>query len=366
MRVVEALVADANASGDPQAAERDLRAAARQATTAHDWELILGGASSASSAVRNRLAESALASARGQGDTWIYRHLASFQARELSDPSAARETLREAERLLLALANDDRSLGFHWGVLATAYRLALEDEGAALRLLNAGWTLAWRQHDVENLGRLTNQWHALNPAEASTRLRRVEEAAAGWGNLGGVIYWWHALGDVDAGNRVRQRALLDSTRFAEARDLVAFWHLYEKDSPGVEVALARAESLAETAEEWLELANRATRAEDASLRRRALDRAAAIADSAQIKAQIASAYVDWFSDPEAADRIGPRGLRPDDLRPRLSTLEGWSSSATDLFDRLRAQVTPESLARIADADYGMDAPEHFAALETIC
>jgi hypothetical protein len=143
--------------------------------------------------------------------------------------------------------------------------------------------------------------------------------------------------------------------------------LYEKESPGVEAALDRAETLASSAADFFALAQGCYVGENSDARRRrVLDRAAAIADTPEIKARIATAYVDWFHDEAAADRVGPRGVRPEHLAPRLTTLEGWASSSSDLFDWLRTRATPEQLTLIAEADYGMDAKGHFAALDTIC
>ncbi|MEO7108920.1 MAG: hypothetical protein ABI183_00665 [Polyangiaceae bacterium] len=371
MRTIVDLVAEANASADIGDAERLLATAADQAATHREWETILDGIpATASIAFTRVLVDRALASARTHQEIWSFRRVAEFQAHVLGDPDTARTTLREGERVLLTLATKGGALGFYWAVLAGAFKTALNDDGDALRLLHAGWTVAWREHDVENLGRLVNQWSQLiDPFEARARLTLVEEAAQGWGNLHGTIYWWHALGDADAGNRVRQTVLQTSTRFDDVIELVRYWNLYEKKSPGIEAALARAESLAMTASEWLELAQRAHfEGDDDVLCRRALDHAARVVgvDTAEMKSRVASAYLDWLEDKAAADRIGPRDVRPEDLRPTQTKLAGWSASPSDLLDWLRGRATPENLTRIAEADYADDVPQHLQALQSIC
>ncbi|MEO8878189.1 MAG: hypothetical protein ABI461_21530, partial [Polyangiaceae bacterium] len=368
IRTIETLLTEANATESTAEAERDLFQAVDQVSSLHDWEKILRGIPAAVSiARRHEIVARALHFARTREDVWTFRHVAVFQAHDLGEREAARETLREAERMLLAMSAQDRAEAFYFGVLAIAHRLALQSDDEAIRLLNAGWTLGWRKRDVENLGRLANHWRALDPAEAIARLRLVEEAAAGWENLGGVIYWWHALGDAAAGDRVRQTVLETTRRFSEAHDLAGYWHLYDKNSPGVEAALDRAEALASSAAEFLALAQSCVSGENSEARRRrVLDHAAAIANTTEIRARIATAYVDWFHDQAAADRVGPRGVRPEHLALRLGALEGWTSSPSDLFDWLRPRMTAEQLTVIAKSDYGMDEKEHFAALDSIC
>lgn len=72
---------------------------------------------------------------------------------------------------------------------------------------------------------------------------------------------------------------------------------------------------------------------------------------------LATAYVGLLNDIEAADRHGPRGLRPEALRSPQRELAGWSGSASRAFDLL---------LQISKADYGTDAALHFAVLQDIC
>jgi len=367
LQTIEALVAAANAAPHPAECERCLAAACAQAESFSHWKTILDGLPASVSVERRRqLLASSIESARTREEIWGFKNAAVAQARVLGDPGAARETLRDGERMLVTLGERGESLGFYWGVLAEGFKEALGDDAEVERALAAGWELAWGQRDVENLGRITNQWaRLLDPRAAAERLARVEQAAREWGRLGGVIYWWHALGDAAAGRRVRQTTLETATRFEEALDLARYWTLYEKDSPGIGAAFAKAESLAVTAAEWFELARRARTVGDKDLSRRALDRAAVVTDGAEIRARIAHAYLDWFGDEAAAAAVGPPGVRPDDLRSVETRLDGWEGSASALFDWLRARVTREQLLEIAGADYGHDTEAHLAALEQI-
>ena len=379
VRKIEAWVAAAHAATTPEEAVRCLLAGADQALSFHDWRLVLDGLLGAAVVppeMRRALATRALRAAALREEIWGFHDVAVFEGTELDDREAARQTLREGERMLLERASHGRGLGYEWGVLAGGFATALGDKEDARRCLKAGWALAWGQRDVENLGRLANQWaKMLDPAEAAQRLSLVEEAARGWGNLGGLIYWWQALGDAPRGRRVRQTTLETTEDVKAVLDLVRYWDLYEKGSPGVEAALSRAEELALTASEWFDLAQVAGhRPPNTALCRRALDRAAErvrvceTPDSEALSTCIASAYVDWFHDEAAAASVGPRGLRPDRLPigEGLGRLAGWEDSASDLFDWLRDRVAPEELLLIANADYGDDVKEHLAALEAIC
>jgi hypothetical protein len=136
--------------------------------------------------------------------------------------------------------------------------------------------------------------------------------------------------------------------------------------------LERAEALAASASECFALADAAIEEGVAPppVARRALDRAAALAAREpappRLRAEIATAYIDWFADEAAAAAAGPLDLAPEDLRPRRAPAGRDDASPSALLDWLRARVTPANLARIAAADRGEDADAHRAALERIC
>jgi hypothetical protein len=367
LRSVNDLILEASAAEDPATAERCLARAADQASSIGEWEALLEASSPELPAQRLRaFAEQALAWAEEREVAWVYQHVAAFQAYKLEEPGAARETLSRAERMLAGRHQGGRALGFEWGVIAEAYALCGLEREAVLRCLNTGWEVAWAEADVENLGRLTKQWaHLVGRSEAVARWRRVEEAALAWDGLKGTIYWWHALDEPEEGRRVRQLVLERATHSEEVLELVRYWDLYEKDSPGLDTALARAESLARTPSDWFGLASEAL-LYDRQLSRRALDRAAALPMEERLRVQVAEAYVAWFDDEAAAERLGPRGLRPEELRAPQVKLNGWEASASELFDWLRTRVSPAALAHIARADYGTSADKHLSALQWIC
>jgi hypothetical protein len=364
LRSVEALVA-ASKSAAPPDRHRLLATARAQAVSPKTWETILEEAwGLVDEADYDRLVAAAIESARTRGDIWTFTNAAAAQAEHLGRPDLARQALHAAEQMLAAARDGGNAEGFLWGVLAQGFK-ALGDDVEVARALEIGWELTWSRHDVENLGRLANFWAKLLDREAAiARLARVEEAAAGWGNLGGLVYWWSSVfGDAAAGRRVRQAALQTVTRFDQALNLARCWKLQDNDSAGIEQAFAKAEELATTAANWFDLARHARfAAQGHPIQSRALDRAAALADGAELKARISFAYIDWFGDRAAAARVGPPGLRPDDLRNVHNRIEGWEGSASGLFDWLRERVTPRQLSAIAEADYGHDAPEHLTAL----
>ena len=368
LRSIDALVKAASASATPEEAADLLAVAAQQAAASSAWKQILEAMPAALPARRAALADQALRSARQQRDVWCFDEVATFQAAALGLPERARETLREAEQVLETLHAEGQAQGVMWGVLARSWAEVTGDDADARRLLEAGWAATWAQRDVENLGRLANVWsQLLGQPEAVARLGELEAAARTWGHLDGVIYWWHALGDAAAGNRVRAEVLAQATTCDAVLELVRFWNLYEPESPGRDAALARAEALAQTVDEWFALAEVARfEASDDALARRALDRAAALASGPERKAQVTQSYVEWFDDDAASRAVGPRGLPPEQLRPRVTRMEGWPASASALLDLLRARIRPEQLTAIASADYGDAVDKHRAALQEIC
>ncbi len=368
LRTIADLLGEANQSDSARARATLLAQASAQASAHEDWEAIfLGIPDGTPRESLEGLVRGALLSALSRREVWGYRNAAVFQAQTLKDAAGARDTLLLGERMLETVTDASPVFGFEWGVLANGFKTALFDEAEARRCLNRGWDLAWSRKDVEQLGRLVNQWSAiLNRTEAVERLSSVEEAARTWGCLGDLVYWWRALGDARASLRVRAEALATATRFEQALALARFWRLHEEDSPGIEKAFEKAASLATNAEEWFAVAEACMgHRECALLQRSALDRAAALPAGDALKVQIASSYFDWYGDEVAADRVGPRGLRPAQLHSSHVRLEGWEASPSALFDWLRVRMTPAHVALIAGADYGDSIEKHSAALVAI-
>jgi hypothetical protein len=126
-------------------------------------------------------------------------------------------------------------------------------------------------------------------------------------------------------------------------------------------------ALAATTGEWLCIAEAlfdacATESE----LRDALGYAETLAKDSELASRVATAYRHYLGDYTATERLGEIGQRPEQLRVRVSPLANWDSSASALFDGLRKQVTLQNLTCIANADYGMDASKHLAALRDIC
>jgi hypothetical protein len=363
-KTISELMTEAGSATSEAACDLLLTAAMVQATKIHEWEEILDHLPpAASQALKRTLVERTVDCARASRSVLGFYCAAMAQAQVLGDAQAARATLAAAEEM-----RSTQLPAHEWMLLARAYLEALADHAQVLRILTIAWGQAWAARDIHDLGWVVKHWAELiDRTEAVERLGRVEEAAAEWGDLADVSYWWCALGDAQAARRTRQRTL-EAQSFNQLLCLVQYLKLRVKEESGIKAAVARAEALASTASEWFELAKESLTDEPRcrELARRALDRAADVAEDHAIKVRIACAYVDWFNDEAAADRLGPRGVRPDDLRPRITALTAWPSNAAALLDWLCDRITPAGLSRIAEADRGLDEEYHLAALELIC
>lgn len=379
LRTIEALVKDANAASSVADAEALVERAAAQAVNHQDWDKILKGRPAAVGIERRRaLLDRARASAIARQEPWGFETVAVIEARELHDDEAARTTLRAGEQVVRELEAEKRALPLHWVILARAFHDALGDRDEARRALERGWTLGMATRDVEELGKVAVAWSKLlDREEGLARMRAIEAAAAEWGNLSGTIYWWHGIGEPAEAQRVRATIVATTTQFSEALRVARFWNLFDpvyrnahqNYSPDIEPAFERAAALAESIDEWFALASTAIELHgDETFARRALDHAAAkITDAteAKLRVHIAAAYADWFDDRATAERIGPTAVRPDDLREPRTKLDGFASSASALFDWLRARVSDAILDFVAAGDYGYGQETYRAALESL-
>lgn len=377
-RTVSDWLTHAGAATDAAEVERCLAGAEAEARGCHDWRTLLRGVAELPLAPRERVAHVAartLELAAAEREVWGFRDVATVRATRLEDEAGARAALeagadafREPRTDLLgrpALAR-----GYEWVLLGKGFVETLRDPDGMRRCLEAGRAQARALRRAEDLADLATAWASHVDRAAGVALlleaERMEDADAGAARPWTLANAWHSLGEPEAVHRVLDAALQASTSSDAALHVAKAWASHH-DLEQARRALGRAEALAATATAWLNVGEAAL---DAGLGeavvRRALGRAEALATDADARARVSGAYRDWLRDQDAATRLGPRGVRPDALRRRVRSLPEWDTSAAGLFDWLRARATPEGLANIAAADYGMDADKHLAALRDLC
>ncbi len=373
----------ASASVDPAEISRLLDHAAPEADACHAWRELLNGAAAIDGVAQTQLArfaEATLAAAKAERDVWGFRDVATVRVAKLDDRRGAGDALEacvavlgspRTDTLAEATALLGREIGTHgheWVLLATGFRETLGDEDGARRCLELGRDEGRARQNADDLVSIASAWaEHVDRAEGIALLVEAETLAKnGSARAWTIANAFRALGDEDGARRVLDGALRDATTSEAARHVVAAWSCYERTDEALR-AFERAEELAQSAEDWLALAEAAL---DGRLGndvvRRALGRAAQRATDDTARARVAGAFAQWLGDEAAAARIGPRGLPPETLRKKARSLEGWETSASGLFDWLRARMTHEALTAIAHADYGEGAARHYAALRDIC
>lgn len=355
------------AASDPSAADEHLDRALAQAETCHDWRTILADLAARPEGKPERLraaADRTFERAVSERAIWGFRDVAEVRATRLDDVRGAREALEACA----ALFGEGRAHGYEWVLLAEGFVGSLGDRPGARRCLEAGRDGARAQANADDLAAIAVAWgQGVDRAEGLALLAETDALAAN----GSASPWtlanaWHALDDVDGAARVLDAALAAARGSEEARHVARAWSSHQQPERALR-ALARAEALASSAGEWLAIAEVAFDGQLGEARvRRALERAGALAADDGARARVAGALHHWLGDEAAAARVGSRGVRPEALRERVGTLDGWEASAQALFDWLRARVTTEQLTAIAHADYGMDAAKHLAALRDVC
>ncbi len=344
-------------------APRLLAEATSRAVPCSEWVAALTALAKGPVADAERLAEVAdrtLAAALAEGSIRGCTEAARARAKRLDDRGGARDALEAGERMLRARP----SAGHPWATLAWAFARTLSDQAGAQRCLACGVERARLAKAPDALCAMADAMDGLGDNAGARKLVAEAEGLLGRGGrvAGQVASAWEEIGEPEAAARVLRRATADAAD-APAALAVAEFRRRGGARDHVAPALQRARELAKTAYEWFEIAGASHRAsEGAALVRSALERASGAADDDALRRQIALAFHVWLKDTEAADRVGPHGFRPETLRSPRRRLEGFRGSASGLFDWLRARVTPEMLAEIAQADYGQDAEEHRAAL----
>lgn len=368
----------AEAGGDAGELARCFSEAAAVARSFHDGLSLLRGLAGAwegqaigtpereSDAERARAlavrAELVLAGAEAEGEVWGFREVAAARGARLGDEAGARAALEAGERTFAARETP----GYVWVLLAKGWMETLGDRVAARRCL----TVARASGSADDLCDAASGLAVLGDVDEARALLAEAEAlpVAAPAQAWTIANAYRALGDLAAANRVLEAAL------AAAADVgAALWiakaYASHQDAAGVAHAIARAETLATRAEEWVEVAEVGHETgHDPAAVRRALDEAVARArpDDTAMREKIVTGYSRWLGDGEAAARVGPGGVKPGAMpAPRAARLSAWDPSPDALFTLLRARVTDAQLEAIASSDYVTAVPEHFAALKEI-
>jgi len=362
---------EARDTGD---AERCLDAAAALARHCYEWRMILAAVPDLPTIVPTRAAElcgRTLESAVQHGQVNAFCEVAEVRLDVLDDEDGARQALRAGEETL----RQRDTHAYEWVLLADGFIDVVDDAAGARRCLDAGRAAALRRRDPNDLAgvappleRLGDRSAALAVvAEAEELLAThppddpFSQASAVWG----IVNAWNELGEHTAASRLLDDATRRAPTTGAALSLARAWHTHD-DEAGADRALARAAELAATAEEWLDLGEVSrSLSRDSSSIRTAVDRAAAVVADDVWRERVATAYHRWLGDTAAADRLGPRGVAPSELRVVLRSLPGWSATPAPLFDFLRARVSTEVLAHISTADYGENEEDNLAALVDI-
>jgi hypothetical protein len=382
-RTIPDWLSHASAATDPGEMDRCVVAATAQAASSYDWRTLLRGLADLGGAARSRLAEAAdrtLEHAERERDVWCFRDVATVRKTHLDDELGARAALETCARVFEEPATDalgpaaellgqqEFARGYEWVLLGEGFLQTLNDMAGMSRCLERGRDRARAQGNADDMCSIATAWAKHVDRDAGAALLADAEAMAKneTANPWTLANAWRSLDDQEGVRRVLDRALQKANSFDDALHVAHAWASHGAVDE-TRAALARAEELATTASDWLEIAESAFDAhlEDGSLRR-AVERADALADDDESRSRVSSAYHHWLHDDEAAARIGPRGLRPEALRPRVRELAGWETSASGLFDWLRARATLDVLTHIATADYATSVEKHLAALVDIC
>ncbi|MCA9660109.1 MAG: hypothetical protein KC486_17325 [Myxococcales bacterium] len=298
---------------------------------------------------------------------WCFRDLATLHRDDLGDPDGALAALAECEANLDAAESVP---GYRWRQLAELYREFGADDGAVRRVLDGGLARARTLDD--RLSAATGFARLLgDPDRARALVEEVERRATDAGEVRG---WWTiantysgALDDEAGARRSIERGLALAVDTGGCVTMANAWGSHAGDRPLRLACLDKAASLAKGVDDWLAIAEaHHEHTGDGDACRRCLDRVAEDPDAdANQRRRAAHGYRHWLGDPEAADRLSPRGKTPGELAPQLRALPGWSSDPGALLDWLRPRLTPEIIASIAAADYGFGRDDNLAALADI-
>jgi len=350
-------------------------------------------------AAREHLIEAAnrtLELAKSERDVWGFRDAAEVRATRLDDEPGARAALEGcaalfSEPVVDMLGNLKFARGSDWVLVGQGFVETLRDEEGMRACLEAGRNMARAQNDADDLCDIAVNWARCVDREAGVALLLEAETMAvnGSAQPWTLANAWSALGVPEAMRRVLDSALDRATSVGAALHVARAWgcralaadlrrstvdainaiHAQElevQERDGVKRAVTQAREFATTARDWLQIAESTFDLRlGESLLRDALERARALATDNDERGRVSTAYRLRLHDEDTAARIGPRGVRPEAVRPRVRTLVGWETSASGLFDWLRDQATMDVFVDIANSD-GFGASKHAAALQDIC
>ena len=304
-------------------------------------------------------------------DVCVYSEAAKVHARQLHDLPAARRIL---DHCFDKLAAGSGPRAGDWRSLAGGYAWLLADPAAARRCLERGDAAS-----VADLCALAGGYVDYLDDRATAR-GLIERAmalaeAAGPSELG--HHHWsvanllrHALDDPDAAWRFLERGLERASSLAGCLHIAAAVSSHAGAEPAhrsLELAcVAKAESCAESADDWLAVAAawHEHRADPAKIRRCLAKALASTSDDA-VRARVAFGHRHWLGDAAAADRISARGVAPAALIVAHRRLEQWESDPAGLLEWLRARLTPKALITMSVADFGSARETHLAALRDL-
>jgi hypothetical protein len=357
----------AQETADPAEADRCLDAATALAERCYELRAVLAAIAALTPLRLDRLAAACAQTvelAIEEREVWGFRDVSKLRALHLRREDA-RAALLSGEATLGA---DPQTPGYVWVLLGEGWLDALQDRAGLRRCLQQGEASARARSHADDLCAIAVAWGKHLDRERGVGLLRKAEALA---RDGTTQPWtlanaWHALDEPALARRLLLRALRRAASPADALHVARAFASHGR-ADGVRAGLRRAQALARTGGDWLEIAEVAfdTSAGERTIRL-ALARAAdlAVGDD-DLKARVSVGYEDWLGDAEAAAAVGPRGVSPEALGVRERPLAGWEGSASGLLDWLRARIPAETLREIARADYGYGEAKHLAALTHI-
>lgn len=317
-----------------------------------------------------RCAERALAGERRS--VRPYRNAAVLYLKALGDPEGARALLDRCAGTLRS-DPDPKSEGaarffdqvryYDWVLLAEGYQELFGAAAEVSTCLEQAVALAREPQDYCAISGTYER--LLDDNQTARALFARAEALASTSDAGS----WSTIAnhfrnsDPERARQCLERGLAQARTHSECTAL-ALGFSHHRIEEGPERCLDKGASLARRAHEWIYLADVANDLAESRVRP-FLEGALAASPDVEDRHKIAYGFRHWLNDPERADAISPRGLRPTAILRKVRTLAGWNADPDGLFDWLCAHMTTESLRKIAEADYDCGTEKHLVALQDI-